>query len=99
MVYVEAMSAHDPVEARKRALEQLANELVDASLARMNAELGTPLPAAIVKHLRWTLLDELLLTPEGRMRLRRALGDPDVDQSGVLGEGASTGKDEVVGER
>ncbi|MEQ9323024.1 MAG: hypothetical protein RIF41_27910 [Polyangiaceae bacterium] len=76
----------DPTEARKRAMEKLAHELVDASIAQMNAELGTPLPPGVVEQLRWALIDELLLTPEGRMRLRRSLGDPEVEQSEVVDE-------------
>lgn len=85
-MYARAVSEHDPTEARKRAMEQLAHELVDASIADMNAELGTPLPPSVLEQIRWVLLDEMLLTPEGRMRLRRALGDPEVEQSEVVDE-------------
>ena len=96
MVYREEMANDEGAEAKMRAMERLAEELVDASLANMNAELGTPLSAAVVEQMRWTLLDELLLTPEGRMRLRRALGDPDVDASDIVGDGSGAEDDKVV---
>jgi hypothetical protein len=79
-----------------RAMEQLAEELVDGAIADMSAELGAPLPPRIIEQLRWSLLDELLLTPDGRMRLRRALGDPEVERSDVVGAGVED--EEAAGE-
>ena len=58
------------------ALEALCRDLVDEAVAPLH------LPAELDAAIRAIVEDELLLDPEGRLLLRRALGDPVLDHSG-----------------
>ena len=58
--------------------EALAEHLVDQALATM------AIPPDLLPEIRVTLIGNLLHTPQGRARLRRAAGDPVVLESGEV---------------
>ncbi|MEZ4447207.1 MAG: hypothetical protein R3B72_49465 [Polyangiaceae bacterium] len=83
------MSQHDgETEAQMEAMERMAEALVEISMAELEASLGGALDPDVLEAIRWVLLDELLLTPEGRLSVRRAMGDPEVSTSGEVGPAA-----------
>lgn len=74
---------------RDEALEALADKMIEEALAPYAGKV----PEAVLQEMRDRLEDDLLIDPEGRMMLRRALEDPVVEQSGATGAAESAKED------
>ncbi len=74
---------------RDEALEALAEKMIAEALAPYAGKV----PQAVLQEMRERLEDDLLIDPEGRMMLRRALEDPVVEQSGATGAPESAKED------
>ena len=87
-----------PAQHQDELLEALAEEAVAESLGKIPPEVRATLSAEVLQEIHWLMVEELLLTPEGRLRLRRSLDDPAVEQSDEVARGdARPSEEEAAG--
>ena len=69
-----------PAKITEEMLQEAANKIADEALAPWKGQLS----AQQLSVMRFLLLDELVVNPDGRLELRRSLGDPELLKSGEL---------------
>lgn len=72
----------------------LAARIVESALTRLG-----PLPQELRHHIRESLLDDLLCSPDGRRRLREAMVDVVVEKSGDIDRSGTDQLDELARKR
>jgi len=83
-----------PAGITEETLQTEADKIVDEALAPWRSTVS-PMELSVMRFL---LLDELLVNPDGRLELRRSLGDLQLEYSGEVPRTDDVDADRAAGE-